>query len=51
MEAALALAIIEAILKYGPNAVVAIAAAFETETPTPEHIKALFIDKEPEEYF
>ena len=51
MEAALALSIIEAILKYGPNAVTAIAAAFENKEPTPEDIRALFIDKEPEEYF
>ena len=51
MQAALALSIIEAILTYGPNAVVTIAAAFEKGEPTPEEIKALFIDKEPEEYF
>ncbi len=51
MEAALALSIIEAILKYGPQAVTTIATAFENKEPTPDDIKALFINKEPEAYF
>ena len=51
MNAALALAIIQAILQYGPNAVITIAAAFDKGDPTPDQIRALFINKTPEEYF
>lgn len=50
-SAVLTLTIIEMILKYGPQAVLAIASAWETEAPTPEQIEALFIDEDPEEYF
>lgn len=48
---ALTIAIIEQILKYGPTAVIQIAGAFQVETPTPGQIRALKIDKDPEEYF
>ena len=51
MEATLALAIIQAILTYGPNAVIAIGKAFEEGKRTPDEIRALFITKDPEEYF
>ena len=51
METALALAIIEAILKYGPNAAIAIGKALEEGKRTPDEIRALFITKTPEEYF
>lgn len=51
MNAALVIAIVQAVLTYGPNAVIAISNAMQTSDPTPEQIKALFIDKEPVEYF
>jgi hypothetical protein len=51
METALALAIIQAILTYGPNAVITVSKALEEGKRTPEEIKALFIGKAPEEYF
>lgn len=44
-------AIVEKIIIYGPNAVMAIAAAFEKGKPTVSDIKALEILKDPEEYF
>jgi hypothetical protein len=44
-------AIVEKIIIYGPNAVVAIAAAFEKGKPTVAEIRALEIVKDPEEYF
>lgn len=47
----LVLTIIEMILKYGPQAVLTIAAAWGTDAPTPDQIRALFIDKDPEDYF
>ena len=50
-SAVLTLTIIEMILKYGPQAVLTISAAWEDEAPTPEQIRGLFIDKDPEEYF
>ena len=52
-SAALTLTIIEMILRYGPTAVqiIADALAEKTEEPTPEYIRTLFIDKDPEEYF
>ena len=51
MEAALALAIIEAILRYGPNAAIAVSNALQEGKRTPEEIRLLFIGKDPEEYF
>lgn len=51
MEAALILAIIEKLLVYGPKVVVEISAAFEAGDPTPEQIRALKIEKDPEAYF
>ena len=51
MNAELTLAIIAAIVKYGPSAVVTISAAMQQGSVTSADIKALFIDKEPEEYF
>jgi len=50
-SALITLTIIEMVLKHGPQAVLAIAAAWETDAPTPEQIRGLFIDKDPEEYF
>ena len=51
MNEALILAIIQALLTYGPKAVFAIAAAMATKEITPEEIRELFIDKKPEDYF
>jgi hypothetical protein len=51
MSEALILAIIEAGFKYGPGIAAQIAAEFENGDPTPESIRALKIDKEPETYF
>jgi hypothetical protein len=51
MEAALVISIVQAVLTYGPNAVIAISKALEEGKRTPEEIKALFIEKEPWEYF
>lgn len=52
MGAEAILAVITAILRYGPNAIIAIAAAMKSDGEvTAEDIQALFIDKEPEEYF
>lgn len=50
-QTAMILAIIEKLLVYGPRAVTAIAAAFEKGKPTVAEIKALRIDKDPEDYF
>ena len=44
--------IIRALLKYGPQAVKVIATAFdEGPEPTPERIRQLVIEKDPEEFF
>lgn len=51
MEAALVIAIVQAILKYGPSAVHTISQAMSNDNITPEQIEALFIHKEPEDYF
>ena len=52
MGTASILAIVTAILKYGPTAITSIAKALEVkEDITPEDIKELFIDKDPEDYF
>jgi hypothetical protein len=51
METALVLSIIQMVLTYGPNAAIAIGKALEEGKRTPEEIKALFITKEPWEYF
>jgi hypothetical protein len=48
---ALILAIIQAILQYGPQAVIAIAVAMRDAEITPEDVENIFIDKEPEDYF
>jgi pyrrolidone-carboxylate peptidase len=47
----LTLAIIQAILQYGPQAVITIGDAMRDTEITPEDVDKLFIDKEPEEYF
>ena len=51
MTEALIIAIIEAGLKYGPGIAASIAAAWENGTPTPEQIRALKIEKDPDDYF
>jgi hypothetical protein len=52
MEAALVIAIVQAILKFGPSAVLTISDAMSgADDLTPQDIQALFIDKEPAEYF
>ena len=51
MTEALIIAIIEAGLKYGPGIATSIAAAWETGTPTVEQIRALKIEKDPDDYF
>ena len=52
MQAAMILAIVERIIRYGPNAVVAIAELWgSSDKPTIDQIKALKIDKDPEDYF
>lgn len=51
MQEAMILAIIEKLIRFGPRAVIAIAQLWDTEKPTIEQIKALKIDKDPEEYF
>jgi hypothetical protein len=50
-NAALTLAIIQAILQYGPQAVITISDAMRDEDITPEDIEELFIDEDPEDYF
>lgn len=50
-NAALTIAIAQAVLQYGPTAVLTISKAFDFGEPTVEEIKKLFIDKTPEEYF
>lgn len=49
MKTALILALIELILKYGPNAAIAIIKGLEIDNPTPEQIRALKV-KPPEHY-
>jgi hypothetical protein len=52
MDAALTLAVITAILQYGPSAVITISGALQAnDNITAEDIKKLFILKEPGEYF
>lgn len=54
MDAATTIAIIQAILTYGPSAIVSIANLINTqgaENLTDDAIKALFIEKDPSEYF
>jgi len=50
-NAALTIAIVQAILRYGPTAVITISNAFDKGEPTVEEIEALFIDKSAVEYF
>ena len=50
-DPAVTLAIISAVLTHGPDAVLLIAKLMANREPTPEDIQALFIIKEPEEYF
>lgn len=50
METALALSLIELILKYGPSAAVRLIRTLKTDNPTPDEIRALKVD-EPESYF
>ena len=51
MGAELTIAIVQAILTYGPSAVMTIANAMQDKEVTADDIKALFIDKEPGDYF
>jgi hypothetical protein len=52
MQAAMILALIEQIIRFGPAAIVQLAKLFEGDSkPTVEEIKALKITKDPEEYF
>jgi hypothetical protein len=48
---ALILTIFQAILQYGPQAVITIGDAMRDTEITPEDVEKLFIDKEPEDYF
>ena len=50
MEAALVIALIELIIKYGPNAAISIIKGLETDNPTPEQIRSLVV-KDPKSYF
>ena len=50
-NALLVIAIAQAVLRYGPPAVIAIAAAMEDADVTPEDINSLFINTDPEDYF
>jgi len=47
----LVIAIVGAVIKYGPSAVQTISTAMKDKDITPEDIKDLFIDKDPAEYF
>jgi len=51
MNAEMIAAIVKQLIIYGPGAVMAIAAAFQSGKPTVEQILALQITKDPEEYF
>ena len=51
MNAELILAIIEAIIRYGPKIVVEIAELFSSDsTPTAADVQALLLTKRPEDY-
>jgi hypothetical protein len=50
VNTALALALIELILKYGPSVAISLVRAMKVENPTPEDIRALKVD-DPETYF
>lgn len=47
----LTLSIIRAVILFGPSAVQAIASAMDDREVTAADVNALFIDKEPEDYF
>jgi hypothetical protein len=51
MTEALILEIIISVLKYGPTAIISIANAMQEKEITVEDVRALFIDKDPEEFF
>lgn len=51
MEAILLIEIFKSLLIYGPNAAIAIGKALEEGKRTPEEIRALFINKDPADYF
>lgn len=46
----LTVALIELIIKHGPNVAISIIRGLETDNPTPEQIRALKV-KPPEDYF
>ena len=50
-DPAVTLAIISAVLTHGPDAVLLISKLMANREPTVEDIQALFILKDPEEYF
>lgn len=49
MEQALIIALIELIIKHGPTAAISIIKSLETDSPTPEQIRALAV-RPPESY-
>lgn len=51
MNTELLIEIIKKLLEYGPGAIKVIATAFDEEEPTPEQIRALKIEGDPEDYF
>ena len=50
MEAAVIIAIVELVMKYGPAAATTLVVGLNTDNPTPEQIRALKV-KDPESYF
>jgi len=50
-EQLLLLSVIDILLRYGPKAIMAIAEAMKIETVTADDVRALFIDKRPEDFF
>jgi hypothetical protein len=50
MGAELSIALLELIIKYGPTAAISLIKGLETDSPTPEQIRALKVES-PEHYF
>lgn len=50
MSDALAIAIIELVIRYGPAAAITLIKGLETDNPTPEQIRSLKVE-DPESYF
>lgn len=51
MKAEIIIEIINALLQYGPTAIIKIAESMKEKELTVDDIKTLFINKDPEEYF